>query len=72
MIGSGHEFGLGGLGGKRPGLGKATGGGEDEEEWQNPPKHLLVFWRLWRRNPSPRTRPTTTTMKMKIFVALPT
>jgi hypothetical protein len=40
MIGSGHEFGLGGLGGKRPGLGKATGGGEDEEEWQKPPKHL--------------------------------
>jgi hypothetical protein len=40
MIGSGHEFGLGGLGGERPGLGKATGGGEDEEEWQKPPKHL--------------------------------
>lgn len=52
------------------GLGKTAGG-----EKQELPEHLWDFWRPWRINPKPRTKPRTTktvTMKMKILVALPT
>ncbi|KAK4787076.1 hypothetical protein SAY86_010909 [Trapa natans] len=70
------------LGGLVSGLGKTMGeeegsGGEGQSE---PEKHpwewdLWELVREWRRGPRTKTRPRTTstvTMKMKIFVALPT
>jgi hypothetical protein len=35
-------------------LGKAIEG-EDEEEWQESPKHFWVFWRVWRLENSEST-----------------
>ena len=69
MVGLG--FSTGGLGELKLGLGKVAGG-----EMQEPSEQLTLFlWWLRRRSPNPKTRPRTTrtvTMKMKIFVALPT
>ncbi|XP_059428684.1 AT-rich interactive domain-containing protein 2-like [Corylus avellana] len=50
MLGSGHGYGLGGLGGVKLGLGKATGG-EDEEEWQESPEHFSDSSSLEEPNP---------------------